>query len=75
MWWLPLLSLGQVCTRPNITEDTMTGLYFCPAGGSSLYRLDDLVAVEANRGCASASDTKGETPCICNYRAIPLGRW
>ena len=69
MWWLPLLSLGQVCTRPNITEDTMTGLYFCPAGGSSLYRLDDLVAVEANRGCASASDTKGETPCICNYQS------
>ena len=48
----------------------MTGLYFCPAGGQP---------VPAGRpgggggepGCASASDTKGETRASATTRAIP----
>ena len=66
----PGLVSCQTCTIPNKTEVTATGTYFCPAGGSSLYRLDDLVQVEENIGCIGAEQGKiTGHPCLCNFNS------
>ena len=67
---IPSLVWTQICTIPNKTEVTPFGTYFCPAGGSSEYRLDDLVLIDENINCAGAMGGMNTgISCLCDYNS------